>query len=200
MCWLTKACPSTTSVIVFFKSAPSARIGRSVGSVGDGSRSIAARAPQNRRAESASARDRIIHTPRDRPLADQESVGDSGKLLQRVVVLISDGFARTIRAGHHQNFGGAGRKEQVMQRSVWQHHAEFVVFRERLPAIPLSRAQERWAAPRISAALRTSGVNSTNVARDLYILSPSAQTVFLFDIFARAAPKRLRRFCASQAR
>ena len=67
MCWLTKAWPSTTSVIVFFRSAPSARIGRSVGRR-DCARELAAGAAQHYGTESAGACDGIVHPSGDRTL------------------------------------------------------------------------------------------------------------------------------------
>ncbi len=77
MCWLTNAWPSTTRVIVFFRSAPSARIGRSSRDRRDGAGRIAARTAQNRGPENSGARHRIVHAPGDRALANQERVGDS---------------------------------------------------------------------------------------------------------------------------
>ena len=70
MCWLTKAWPSTTRVIVFLRSAPRARMGRSVGKRGGGSGGISARPAKNGWAENARAGNRIVHAPGDGPLAD----------------------------------------------------------------------------------------------------------------------------------
>ena len=110
MCWLTKACPSTTSVIVFLRSAPRARIGRST-ERGNRARRVSARAAQNCRAESAHARDGIVYAAGNLPLADQKGVGDAGKTFECFFIVVSDRLARTIGAGHHQNFWRARVEE-----------------------------------------------------------------------------------------
>ena len=40
---------------------------------------------------------------------------------------IGDRLAGTVRAGHHQHFGSARGEQQMVQRRVGQHDAEFVV-------------------------------------------------------------------------
>ena len=129
MCWLTNAWPSTTSVMVFFRSAPSASTGRSQGSVATAAGSIAACAPQNDRAETL-RREQRNRPPGGRWAApNQECVRNAGKTLQRVFILIGDRLARAVGAGHDQSFRSAGREEQVMQGRVGEHHAQFVVVR-----------------------------------------------------------------------
>ena len=127
MCWLTNACPSTTSVMVFFKSAPRARIGRLHRKHSHCARRVPASAAKHGRAENSGASNRIIHAPRDRTLADQESIGDFGKAVQRFDIVEGNRFARTVRARHHQHFRRARCEEQMMKRRIRQHHAEFVI-------------------------------------------------------------------------
>ncbi len=87
MCWLTKAWPSTTSVMVFFRSAPTARIGRSTGRRRDGAGSIAADAAQNHGAKGAGTCHGIVHATRDGALADEKCVGNAAESVERIFVL-----------------------------------------------------------------------------------------------------------------
>ena len=146
MCWLTNAWPSTTSVTVFFRSAPTAKNGTVDRQSRDGAGRVAAGAAQDDRAEGAGATHRIVHAPRDGPLPDQEGVGDAGEPLERVLVFVSDRLAGAVGAGHHQHFRSARGKQQMMQRRVGQHHAEFVVVRRD------SRRVRPWPEPERSAA------------------------------------------------
>ena len=130
MCWLTKAWPSTTRVIVFFRSAPSARIGRCVGKACHRAGSVAAGAAQNRLGPNAPTRTTESSTRRAMgrsPIRNASAMPDEP--LQRVFIFVSDRLARAVGAGHDQHFGSAGSKEQMVQRSVGQHHAQFVVVR-----------------------------------------------------------------------
>src|ERR1700730_3861690 len=88
---------------------------------------ISARTAKNRWAEDAHPNDRVIHAASDGAVADNKAVGDPGELVERVLVSVGDGFARPIRAGHDQDFGGSGGEQQIMQRSVGQHHAELII-------------------------------------------------------------------------
>ena len=81
MCWLTNACPSTTSVIVFFSRRRARESGASLVTT-DRAGSIAPSPAENCRAKDSGARDRIVHSPRDRALANKESVRDFGKAIE----------------------------------------------------------------------------------------------------------------------
>ena len=54
---------------------------------------VTASASQHGGSESPGADDRVIHSPRDGALADQERVGDAGKPVERFEVVHRDGFA-----------------------------------------------------------------------------------------------------------
>ena len=185
MCWLTKAWPSTTRVIVFFRSAPRARIGRFVGKVATAPGAY----PRARRRiagpKRADARDGIVHAARDGPFADQKTVRDTGELLQRVVVFIGDGLAGAIRAGHDQNLGGAGGKQQMMQRRVGQHHAKLIIFRRDSGQFDFRARENDGTGGGLHQGFRLWRKIRPGCARLRYF-SPSARTVFLCDIFWRA--------------
>ena len=71
MCWLTNAWPSTTSVTVFLRSAPSASTaGRR--HRGHGAGRIAAGAPQDHGAQRPEPHDGVVDPAGDRPLAHEE--------------------------------------------------------------------------------------------------------------------------------
>ena len=129
MCWLTIASPPTTSAMVFFRSAPTARIGR-----GAGRRATTAGAyPRARRRMSgpegpgrtteSSTRRAIGRAPTRNASAMPSS------RTARIGVIVGDGFTRTIRARHHQHVRGAGAEQQMVDRRVRQHHAKFTVIR-----------------------------------------------------------------------
>ena len=64
---------------MFFRSAPSARMGRCNGQLCDGAWSIASRTSQDGRTKSSYPCDGIVHPACNGPLTDQECIGDSGK-------------------------------------------------------------------------------------------------------------------------
>src|ERR1700688_3274703 len=71
---------------------------------------VSAGAPKNNGTKNTGANNGIVHAPRNGALANQESVRDARKLLYRLIIFISNGLARAIRAGHNQNFWRAGFK------------------------------------------------------------------------------------------
>ncbi len=77
MCWLMNAWPSTTSVTLFLRSAPSASTGRVDRQRRHRARRVAPGAPQDRRPERTDPHHRVVHPPRDRTLADEEGVGEA---------------------------------------------------------------------------------------------------------------------------
>ena len=127
MCWLTNACEITTRVIVFFKSAPVANIGPEAGMVATAE---GAYPRERRRITGPKAPARATESSTRRAMGRspiRNASAMSGKTRQRVLVFIRNGLARAIGAGHHQRFRRAGVEKQVMQRSIGQHYAEFVV-------------------------------------------------------------------------
>ena len=106
-------------------------LGAAVASVwrtaGTGSASTLGPHPRERRSGSArSARDpqdAVVGPRLDRPVVEQEGVGDVAQPLQRVVVLVGDRLVGHVAAGHHQRLADVGQ-QQVMQRAVREHHAE----------------------------------------------------------------------------
>ena len=187
MCWLTKAWPSTTRVTVFFRSAPTASSGRVDRQFRHGAGSVAARAPQNDGPESADARDGIVDAARDGALADEERVGHAGQPVEGILLVVSDGLAGAVGAGHHQHVGRAGGEEQMVQRRVGQHYAEFVVVGSdarqldlRLGASTIGRATDVSRSP-LPATV------STIKSRARRRPSPSPRMVSPCDTFARAA-------------
>ena len=76
--------------------------------------SVSARTAQNHRTEYAGARNGVVHAARDRALANQKCIGNSGEPLQCIRIFICDRFAGAVGAGHHQIIRSAGGKEQMM--------------------------------------------------------------------------------------
>ena len=89
----------------------------------------AARAAQHDARAVRDAHDRVVDAARDRPFADQERVRDAAEALERFAVAIGDRFARTVPARHHERVRRAGRKKQMVQGRVGQHHAEIAIVR-----------------------------------------------------------------------
>ena len=173
MCWLTNACPSTTSVMAFFKSAPMARIGRADGNRGHRAGSIAARAAQNHWAENSCAGDRIVHASRDGALADQECVGNPGEPFHGLIILIGDRLARTIGAGHHQNRRAHRRQIRDGAAACTAASRPARRFPERRRAIRTwPRARTIGRARRSSSA--SASAESTTSSRHLQIAAISA--------------------------
>ena len=73
---------------------------------------VSAGSAKNRRTKSAYADDGIIDSAGDGSLSDQETVRNTGEPPRRLVIPVSDRFAGTICAGHDQDFGRAGGKQQ----------------------------------------------------------------------------------------
>ena len=75
------------------------------------------RAPAVERSTESSVRDL------DRPIVDEEQVGDVGEPPQGILVAIGDRLVGEVRAGHHERRLGVGA-QQVVKRGVGNHHAE----------------------------------------------------------------------------
>ena len=100
--------------------------------------------------------------------------------MQRVFVLVGDRLARTIRAGHHQNFGRACGKQQMMQRRVGQHHAELVIFRRNSRQFGLRRREDDGPGDGFHQGFRL-GRKVDQAARDLDILHHQGERFFLSE-------------------
>ena len=127
------------------------------GKSGHGAGSIAAGPAENGGAECAGSDDGIVNAARNGTFADQKCVRDSGETLDRVVIFVRDRLAGAIGAGHHQHFRRTRRKEQVMQRRVGQHHAEFAVVGSDSGKFDFSPAQAQWAAQSTSSSVSRFG-------------------------------------------
>ena len=96
---------------------------------GHGPRRVAPAAAQDHRPQRSAPHDRVLHPPGDRPLADEERIGQTVETPPRVPVLVRDRLARPVGAGHDQHFGRSGGEEQMVQRRVGEHHAKFARIR-----------------------------------------------------------------------
>ena len=178
MCWLTNAWPSTTSVTLFFRSAPSASIGRSTGKRRDGARRVAARAAQDRRAERAdrgrpSRRRGARSAARRRETRRRCPPGARTHRRPGTRSARSSGWRWSSPAAS----GAPAREQQMMQRRVRQHHAELAIVRRHSGQLPHAPAQARSAAPRdVSSALAASARARTSPRADVEIARPSART------------------------
>ena len=106
MWWLTQARSPLARQNVLLSSAPQASSGRGVpppGSARPAGRSRASGAgrgaPRRRRDH---AHDRVVGAGLDRPVVDEEQVGDPRQPLERVVVAVGDRLVGHVAAGHHQ--------------------------------------------------------------------------------------------------
>jgi hypothetical protein len=100
---------------VLFSSAPQASNRR---------RHEAPRAAQHRRPSAHDARDRVVDPGLDRAVVQQEDVGDPREPLQRVVVAERDRLVADVAARQHERHAGVA-EQQVVQRRVGEHHAQF---------------------------------------------------------------------------
>ena len=89
----------------------------------DRHRDVAARAPDHQRREGGDPDHRVLGGRLDRPVVDQEGVGDVAEPLDGIAVLVGDRLRRDVPRGHHQRPAGRGDQE-VVQGGVRQHHPE----------------------------------------------------------------------------
>ena len=64
---------------------------------------------------------------------------------KRVGIFVGDGLARTVGAGHHQNFRRAKCEQKMVQRSVRKHHAEFAAAGRDARKMRFRGGQHDWA-------------------------------------------------------
>ena len=105
-----------------------------------------ARAAQDERA----AHDRVVGARLDRPVVDEEGVGDPAEPLARVVVGERDRLVGDVAARQHERHAHVA-EQQMVQRRVRQHHAEL--------------AQPRGDRVRHRGARRARGDDDRPVAR-----------------------------------
>ena len=113
-------------------------------------RRVAARTPDRQLAPRREAGHRVVAADVDRPVVEQEGVGDPAEPRERVGVVGGDGLLAPVAARHHERLEARRRppEEQVVQRRVRKHHAE--------PAEPRRHRRRRCPNPR-RARRRTMG-------------------------------------------
>ena len=130
MCWLTKACLSTTKVIVFFKSAPTASMGCLTGKTATALGAYPRALAKNR---GSGKRRRGLPS---RPLALRSGVLRSGKRRRywKADRALRDRRSQWVRLNgsrwSSRDFRRTGGEEQMVQRRIGQHHAELREYRE----------------------------------------------------------------------
>ena len=106
----------------------------------DNRRRVAARAPQHHRPPGNDADDGIVHRPHDRPVMNQEQIGDAAEAPDGLMLVDADRLVRTVAAGGDHRESGFGQ-QQMVQRRVGKHDAdERIAGRnavgERAPVLP----------------------------------------------------------------
>jgi len=85
--------------------------------------SVSARAAENLRTAATDAHDRIIAGTRNRPVVQNENIGDVLQALASLLVLDGDWLISPISArGNYRE--GVLRHQQVMDRRIWEHRAQ----------------------------------------------------------------------------
>ena len=113
---------------MFLSSAPQASSGRGVPpGQRDRGRHVAARAPQEQRARLRRRdhpHDRVVGPGLDRPVVEQQEVGDPAQPRHRVVVGERDRLVGRVAAGHHQRPHSRVGDQQVVKRRVGEHQSQ----------------------------------------------------------------------------
>ena len=86
-------------------------------------RHVAARAAQQHRAPVGDPDHRVVGAGADRPVVEQDLVGDPGEPRLRVAVLERDRLVGDVARGHHERHAEVG-EQQVVQRRVGEHQPE----------------------------------------------------------------------------
>ena len=133
MCWLSQAYFPSATASVFFRSAPTARVGGTADRQRDRQRRVSAGAPDRQLDTVDHPHDRVVARHQDRPVMHQPAVGEPRKPFERIVVGEADRLTAEVARRHHQcSRAGlvAGQPEQQhVQRRVGQHDAEVGVVR-----------------------------------------------------------------------
>ena len=161
MWWPTQARRPRATQNVFFSSAPQASSGRWAGT-GSGSAvgHVAARAPDHRRAP----HDGVVGARLDRPVVQQEQVGDARQALERVVVAERDRLVRDVAARHHERHAarrpaaGGGAASTAASRPARARPAR----RDGATAAPARRGTSTIGRAGLASSDSSSGVVSTS--------------------------------------
>ena len=86
-------------------------------------RDRAARAPQRQRPPARDPQHGVVRARVDRPVVEEERVGDRCQPRDGVLVLVRDRLVGDVPARHHQRLADVGQ-QQVVQRAVREHHAQ----------------------------------------------------------------------------
>ncbi len=90
----------------------------------DPGRHVAARAADRPRPARRDAHDRVVGAHVDRPVVQEERLGDAGQPRDGVLVVVGDRLVGDVAARHHQRHAVAVGQQQVVQRRVREHHPE----------------------------------------------------------------------------
>ena len=124
MCWLTKTFRPRASATVFFRCAPTARIGASAPCrAATGAARSRARGAARARGPSTTRDDRVVDVPDDRAVVDEEEVGDAAEPRERLALVDADRLVGEVAARRDDREAELAH-QQMMQRRIRQHHAE----------------------------------------------------------------------------
>src|SRR5215469_1067349 len=70
-------------------------------------RSVTPSPPKDGRTQGADTNHRVVNTPRDWALPDQERICDFGKAFECVLIFVANRFTGPVRTGHHQRLRGS---------------------------------------------------------------------------------------------
>ena len=183
--------------MLFFKSAPSARIGLSAGGrMGKLATAPGAYPRERRRIDGPNAPTRATESSTRRaigPFADEEGICNSREAVESILIFIRDGFARAVRARHDQNARSTGGKQKVLQWRVGKHDTDFPIVGSNTLELALGRCAKRWVGQSRSATLlpRERGRQGHAHRRGS---EPSLRKAFPCEISARAWPRQRRRW------
>ena len=122
MCWLRIALPGGQAKRVLEFCAYSNHVRYGPAEI-KGSRRETARSPQQQSLPAKNSGDGIVYRGPDRAVVSQAAVGQALQT-REIRFLAHDRLLAEISAGHHQRAELRARKQQMMQRCIWQHHAE----------------------------------------------------------------------------
>lgn len=95
---------------------------------GDRRRRIASRTSQHEFAPADDSCHRVVERPHDRPVMNQEYLGNSRKTAQRVALIDNDWLVRNIAARRYDRKAEFAH-QKMMQWRVGEHHAEQRILR-----------------------------------------------------------------------
>jgi hypothetical protein len=104
-------------------------------------RRISTRAAKHLRTERTRANHRVFDTACDAALPYQPCIGNPRESMLRVVVFIRDGIARAVTTRHHQSVRCTAGEQQVVDRSVGEHHAQLGTVRRHVRELEARRRE-----------------------------------------------------------